>query len=195
MTDTQDRDQTSLWYIAFAVGVAILALAGYGGYVLYPRFNLPAATGVSLLVLAAGAGIASFFSPCAFPLLVTLLAREAGSEQEQTRALARPLRFGLALAGGASLFLLLVGAGLAAGAAPLFEAVTFTSIAGRLIRLTVGIILIVLGLVQLGVIAAPFGVVEQSVRPLLTAQARLRRERPTLGFALFGFGYILAGFG
>lgn len=195
MTENTTRDETALWYLAFAIGVVILAVAGYVGYVLYPRFDLPAVTGAGLLVLAAGAGIASFFSPCAFPLLVTLLARESGTAQERPRSIVRPIRFGVALAGGASLFLLLIGAGIAAGAAPRFEAVTFTSMAGRLIRFSIGVILIVLGLMQIGIVSAPFGVVEKSVRPLLKAQAHLRRERPTLGFALFGFGYILAGFG
>jgi cytochrome c biogenesis protein CcdA len=48
-----------------------VALTGYAGYELYPRFDLPALEGASLLVLAAGAGVASFFAPCSFPLLVT----------------------------------------------------------------------------------------------------------------------------
>jgi hypothetical protein len=30
---------------------------------------------------------------------------------------------------------------------------------------------------------------------MVEAQAQLRQERPTLAFGLFGFSYILAGFG
>jgi cytochrome c biogenesis protein CcdA len=181
------------WYILLATIVGVLALAGYLGYVLYPRFDLPAATGIGLLVLAAGAGIASFFSPCSFPLLVTLLARESGAGESRNR-LARPLSFATALALGAMIFLLLTGIAIALGAAALFEGVTFTSTAGRVIRLVVGALLIVLGLIQLGML--PVSLSAHAVAdPLMRRQAKLRRERPELGYGLFGFGYLLAGFG
>ncbi|MDT8305317.1 MAG: hypothetical protein RRC07_05225, partial [Anaerolineae bacterium] len=62
-------------FLGLVIAVLLLALAGYAGYVLYPRFALPAASGAGLLLLAAAAGLASFFSPCSFPLLATLLAR------------------------------------------------------------------------------------------------------------------------
>lgn len=203
---SRDPERRRNWYILLIIGVFVLALAGYSGYVLYPRFDLPALTGAGLFVLAAAAGIASFFSPCSFPLLVTLLARETASqtvpgargaveERHRGEALPRALRFALALAVGASLFLLLAGAGIAAGGAPLFRGVTFTSTAGRVIRIVIGTFLILLGLIQMGVLPISFERVAEGVRPLQRAQARLRRERPTLGFALFGFGYILAGFG
>jgi hypothetical protein len=50
-------------------------------------------------------------------------------------------------------------------------------------------------LVQSGLVSFPFDRIAQLAYPLEKAQARLRRERPVLGFGLFGFGYILAGFG
>jgi hypothetical protein len=62
-------------YALLAAATAGVALVGYFGHVFYPRFDLPAGTGVTLCVLAAGAGIASFFSPCSFPRLVSMLAR------------------------------------------------------------------------------------------------------------------------
>lgn len=68
-----------LRYFLLISGISVLALVGYAGYVIHPRFDLPAVTGVGLLILAASAGIASFFSPCSFPLLVTLLARETNA--------------------------------------------------------------------------------------------------------------------
>jgi cytochrome c biogenesis protein CcdA len=167
--------------------------------VLYPRFDLPSAAGTGLLVLAAGAGFASFFSPCAFPLLVTLLARETGAPGRQKTATKRPLgralAFATALSLGATLFLLLTGAGIAVGAAPFFESVTFTSTPGRILRTGIGLFLIGLGLVQLEFFSLPFGAVERGVRPVLQRQARLRREQPTLAFGIFGFIYLLAGFG
>lgn len=63
-------------YLLLVILVSGLGAAGYAGYALYPRFDLPAAEGATLLLLAAAAGVASFFSPCAFGLLVTVLARE-----------------------------------------------------------------------------------------------------------------------
>lgn len=181
-------------YLLFVAIVLVLAFAGYVFYTLYPRFDLPAATGVGLLILAAGAGLASFFSPCSFPLLATLLARQV-RDVERGSAWARLVRFGAALATGATLFLLLTGAAIALGAAPWFEQVTFTSTVGRLLRLVVGSLLILLGIWQWRGISPGSGAVYRLAHPLMEAQAGLRRERPTLAFGLFGFSYVLAGFG
>lgn len=186
----------TLVYTLLAVGVAILALAGYVGYELYPRFNLPAAEGTALLLLAAGAGIASFFSPCAFPLLVTLLARQTGVEVEAGRnRTGRALAFASALSVGTALFLLLVGIGISLGAGALFAGVTFTSTLGMSLRVVVGAILIVLGLVQLQILPTPLHVVERFSAPMMKTQARYRRKSPVMGFGLLGFGYVLAGIG
>lgn len=186
----------ALGYLLLATLVGVVALAGYGGYVLYPRFDLPAVTGLSLLALAAAAGIASFFSPCSFPLLVTLLARETGARPGQTQpSMDRALRFGLALAVGAGLFLTLLGVAIALGGAALFAGVTFTSTAGIILRSVVGALLILLGLIQLGLLPASFRAIDHLVLPLTRSQAQLRRDRPLLGFGVLGFGYLLAGFG
>ena len=180
-------------YLVLVIATVAVALMGYVGYVLYPRFDLPAGTGASLMLLSVAAGVASFFSPCGFPLLVTILARDTGDERQLS--LSKALRFGVWLSVGATGFVLLVGSLIALGAGSFFETVTFTSAAGIAIRVIVGGLLVTLGLVQLGVFRSPFGVVEQSIRPLIVEQARLRRRRPALGFALLGFGYLLAGFG
>jgi hypothetical protein len=49
-------------YLLLALGVLLLAVAGYAGYVLYPRFDLPPATGVGLLP-----GLPRSFLPAPFP--------------------------------------------------------------------------------------------------------------------------------
>lgn len=192
------------WYALLAVLVAVLAVAGYAGYALYPRFDLPAAQGVGLLLLAAGAGVASFFSPCAFPLLVTLLAREVGVDGNATgenggdgrvSAPGRSVRFATALAAGAAVFLLILGVGIGVGGGALFSQVTFTSTAGIVLRVVIGALLVLLGLIQLDVIPASLHAVEAISRPLLQQQAETRRSKPLAGAALFGFGYLLAGSG
>lgn len=197
--DTDGTRQAPLYWL-FVVLVVGLAVAGYAGYVLYPRFDLPAAIGIGLFILSAGAGIASFFSPCSFPLLVTILARQTGAgpggDEESQPGPRRALGFATALSIGASAFLLLAGFFIALGGGVLFEGVTFTSTAGVIIRAVVGGFLILLGLFQLNVIPAPgFHTVSRLSEPLSRAQARQRRQRPVLGFAMFGFGYLLAGFG
>lgn len=181
-------------YPVLIVVVAIVAAAGFVGYVLYPRFDLPAVEGAGLLGLAAAGGVASFFSPCSFPLLMTLLARQADTDSGSGRA-ARPAVFGGSLGLGAALFLLLAGLVIALGGEALFAGVTFTSTAGIAIRVALGLLLIFLGLIQVGVLPLSMHTVSRLAEPLLRAQARLRRDRPVFGFGMFGFGYVLAGFG
>lgn len=181
-------------YGLLALALLLVGAAGYAGYELYPRFDLPSAQGATLLLLAAGAGIASFFSPCAFGLLVTLLARRT-EDGESRPGLARLLRFAAGMSLGASLFVLAVGGVIALGGSGLVAGVTFTSPAGRALRLAVGALLLLLGLVQLELLPNPLHRVEEWVKPLQRLSARQRRQRPFWGYVLFGFGYLLAGFG
>ncbi len=184
-------------YLALALGAVGLGLAGYAGYVLYPRFDLPAGTGAGLLVLAVAAGVASFFSPCSFPLLVSMLARPLQADLEAAPGL--PLRraagFAAALSVGASAFLLVAGLFIALGGGAAFQDVTFTSTAGRIIRGGVGVLLITLGLIQLERLQVNLRRLEPATHGFLRSQAGLRRRHPVAGFGLFGFGYLLAGFG
>ena len=183
-------------YALLALATTAVALLGYLGYVLYPRFDLPAARGATLLVLATGAGIASFFSPCSFPLLLSILARPLAEAQAgRGRPFRRAATFAAALSLGASSFLVLVGLAIAAGASTWFADVTFTSAAGIAIRIVAGSLLIALGLVQLGLLPISFRRFEPALHGYLRRQAEVRRKRPFLGFTLFGFGYLLAGFG
>jgi cytochrome c biogenesis protein CcdA len=184
----------SLGYLLLALAVGLVSLAGYGGYVLYPRFDLPAVEGAALFGLAAAAGLGSFFSPCSFPLLVALLGR--APSRDGGRGGARPLRFAAALAAGAATFMLVLGAAFAGLGAGLFADVTFASPQGIALRATVGVLLVVLGLIQSGIVLGRIGAADRLFRePLARRQARLRRDRPVLGHGLFGFGYVLAGFG
>jgi cytochrome c biogenesis protein CcdA len=172
----------------------LAGLAGYVGYVLYPRFDLPSVTGAGLLLLAAGAGVAAFFSPCSFPLLLTLLARQVHGGPSANR-LRAALVFAGAFSAGAVAFVLSLGALIGLGGRGIASSVTFTSPTGIAIRILVGLLLVVLGLIQAEVLPVPFHAVEGLTRPILRRQASLRREHPVAGFATFGFAYLIVGFG
>lgn len=168
--------------------VMIISLAGYGFYVWYPRFQLPIVYGLPLMVLAAGAGLASFFSPCSFPLLLVLFARGNGDTNESS-----PFTFALGLSVGASMFLLLLGASFAVGGLTVARQVTFGSTAGIALRSILGLVLIVLGFIQLGILSdRPFRWIESKV----ALSPEDEKRSLTFGrYVTFGFGYILAGFG
>lgn len=182
--------RSTLLYVIFAGFVLVVGMAGYGIYHFYPRFDLPVLYGVPLTVLAAGAGLASFFSPCAFPLLLAFLAGEKANRSSEHS----PWRFAFGLATGAGLFLLLLGGVFLAGGMAFARNVTFGSTVGIGLRVVMGGLFMVLGLVQVGWISdRPFRMVQRRVVP----SSNQRHEiRPSFGgLVTFGFGYILAGFG
>ncbi|MDQ7859731.1 MAG: hypothetical protein QN174_11370 [Armatimonadota bacterium] len=180
-------------YGVLVVAVVLAGIGGYSAYLLYPRFDLPAVDAAGLALLSVAAGAAAFFSPCSFPLLATLLIRESGGPGRAVWP--RALTYAAALSAGAAVFVALTATAIAAGGRALVEQVTFTSSTGRLIRFAAGLVLVVLGLVQLRRLPSPFGGVAGVVQPLLRVQALLRRRAPAAGFALFGFAYLVAGFG
>lgn len=188
--ETQPSARPGLALLALTVLAA--SLIGYGAYALYPRFDLPAAEGVALLLLAVAAGFASFFSPCAFSLLLALLGRE---EPEQPNRPVPPLRFAAAMSFGAFVFVLAVGAAVALGAQSLVAGVTFTSTPGRLLRLVAGAALILMGLHLIDRLHMPLAGVARLRAPLARAQHRQRLRHPTLSYGIFGFSHLLAGFG
>ncbi|MGH3442912.1 MAG: cytochrome c biogenesis protein CcdA [Nitriliruptorales bacterium] len=204
MPDTEGRRDLSplgnsgpgaVRYVLLTAAVAVAGVAGYVGYVVFPRFDLPRAAGIGLLALAGATGFAAFFSPCSFPLLASLLARQTGADEPRGRRLRRAVVFATALSVGAVVFVVGLGALIALGGGGVAGAVTFTSTPGRIIRVVVGGLLIVLGLVQTERIGISFRAAEPAIHGFLKRQARLRRERPIVGNAVFGFGYLAAGFG
>lgn len=92
-------------------------------------------------------------------------------------------------------FLMLLGTALAVGAGSFISQFTFTSDAGRSLRLMVGLILIGFGLWQLRGQSLNFVWLNQLLQPLWHTQTRWQRKKSSLGYGLYGFGYILAGFG
>lgn len=199
--DGQTSGPSFLRYAALALVVLVAGLVGYVGFVIYPRLDLSAGVGAGLVVVAAAAGVASFFSPCSFPLLVGMLGRplveraETGERRQPTRS---SLAFATALSLGVVAFLALLGTAIALGGDAIIKDVTFASTTGRVLRITVGMFLILVGLVQLGRISVPLRRFEPALKGFLRRQRREGRGqgRPELlRFGLFGFAYLAAGFG
>jgi len=199
--DAEASGASFVRYAALAIAVLVASLVGYLGFVIYPSLDLSAGVGAGLIVLAATAGIASFFSPCSFPLLVGMLGRplaeraQVGERRQPTR---NSLAFATALSLGVVTFLALLGTAIALGGDAIIKDVTFTSTTGRILRITVGTFLILVGLIQLGRITVPLRRFEPALKNFLRRQRREGREdgQPQLlRFGLFGFAYLAAGFG
>jgi cytochrome c biogenesis protein CcdA len=176
-------------YLALIGAVLFFALAGYSTYALYPRFGLATTAGSGLLLLAVASGLASLFSPCSFPLLVTLLARQTDGQTRSTL-----FRSATAFTVGVMFFLLLLGAAIALGAGTFISRFTFTSTSGRGLRLLVGLLLISFGIWQLRGRSLNATWLNSALLPLWDRQFRLRQRKSTLSYGLYGFGYVLAGF-
>lgn len=102
-TQTPDvRHSSGRWL--YALLVALLAAVIVGGYGLFRVFVtgvMPNLGAYNLLALAIIAGVASFFSPCAFPMLPGYLAVYAGVGQPAEES--SPRRSAVTLGGAAAL--------------------------------------------------------------------------------------------
>lgn len=198
-SDVAEPDPSFLRYAALSLGVLIVGLVGFLGFVVYPRLDLSAGIGAGLIVLAAAAGVASFFSPCSFALLVGLLGRPISERTaDKSRATRDSLAFATALSLGVVAFLALLGTAIALGGDALIKDVTFTSTAGRILRIAVGTFMIVVGLIQVGRINISLRRFEPTTRGFLRRQRKAAQgdeSRGLVRYALFGFGYLAAGFG
>lgn len=119
-------------------------MAGYLGFVAFVESERT--IGAGILILAAATGFAAFFSPCSFPLLMTLLSRKANESKQA--ALVSGLRVGADAAG----FLALVAAVIIIRGEAVAGVVGFNRTAGRWFRLVIGSPLILLGLRQMGLL-------------------------------------------
>lgn len=179
---------------AILVGATVLvAISGYIGFLTFKAFDIRGATGAGVGVVAATVGIAAFFSPCSFPLLLATLTRQVESTQEHRARSA--FRFGLGVSIGAVAFVAMFGLILSLGGAALARQFTFASTQGRILRGVVAGLLIVMGLIQLGRVRNPFGRLTRLAEPIDRARSDLGDETKLTSHVLYGFGYLIAGFG
>lgn len=129
------RHRTRARLGAVILGLVVVAVAGYVGFVAFVESN--PGVGAGVVVLAAATGFAAFFSPCSFPLLLTFLTRK--STESTGSALVSALRVGA----GAAVLLGLFAVGITVGGAALGRIVEFDSPPGRVFRLSIGLLLVV----------------------------------------------------
>lgn len=187
MDQSTKRLRARARYVAVAVGVLLVAIAGYVGFVRFVESDQGVGAGV--IALAAATGFAAFFSPCSFPLLLTFLARRA--DESWKAALASALRVGA----GAAFLLMILAIVIVAGGSALARLVEFDSTAGRGFRLLVGLLLIILGLAQARLINLRMRWRDR----VASAAGRIldpsKATKPARSDVMYGFGYLLAGFG
>jgi cytochrome c biogenesis protein CcdA len=175
-------------------GTVLVALVGYVGFRLFPTLGDGTETGAALMALAAAIGFAAFFSPCSFPLMLATLGRQAKAGTGRSR-LKPALRFALAASIGAVAFLMGFGLLLSLGGEGIARQITFTSTTGRALRITAGTLLITMGLVQLGNVTIPFYKLSNLATPIDRHRTEKGNPDRFSSHVLYGFGYLIAGFG
>jgi len=179
---------------------AFLAIV-VGGYLGFRAFATTPDLGIfNLYALAVVAGVASFFSPCAFPLLPGYLSAYylAGQNEHGARpAASRGLALGLAAALGVMSFTLILGLIIATLGTGVGESLSISSAEPsqfvRVFRGVVGLVLLTLGVGQfIGWNLKPRFVDSFTYR---TRPQRDGVQRPTRSMYLYGLGYNAAGIG
>jgi cytochrome c biogenesis protein CcdA len=174
--------------------VTLVAVAGYGGFRVAAGLDLAAETGIGLVVLAVITGFAVFFSPCSFPLLVAML---AGTDRAAATGRHRRDSLGVALAigAGASIFLLTVGAVVGLLGEGVVRSIGFSTTPGRLLRGAVAVTIIAAGLTQLGVLRLPLWRIARFAQPIDRQRTKVAPTDRQAANVLYGFGFVIAGFG
>jgi cytochrome c-type biogenesis protein len=200
-TSTTQSSQSHSWLLYTGMLALLIAIV-VGGYFIFRLFAIrvmPDLSAYNLLALSVIAGFASFFSPCAFPLLPGYFSvYYSGVQQDEQSANSKPstLKLGLAAAAGIVSFNLilgliigLLGAGVAQGLSITGDNPTFI----RFFRGGVGIVLLILGFAQLR---------EVNLKPIIADALAWRtrprpngKQYPVRTLYLYGFGYNAAGMG
>ena len=165
----------------FVLTVIILAAVGILGYFIFLGFMNKDQLLLSLFPLAVVAGLASFFSPCAFPLLPAAVTANLKSNSK-----ASPIIVGLVSASGLVTLLLLVGLVIALIGQPLGELLQNNL---RIIRGVIGVFLLYLAYNQISD-KFHFGLLEK-----LTPKVSTKEGGSLKNAYIYGFGYTLAGSG
>ncbi|HKZ85218.1 MAG TPA: cytochrome c biogenesis protein CcdA [Anaerolineae bacterium] len=187
-----------LQYVGLLVVLAVLIVAGYFGFRAFATTSDLSV--LNLYALAVVAGVASFFSPCAFPLLpgylsFYYLARPEPDAAQSGRG--RALKLGLAAALGVVTFDLILGVIIATLGVGIAQGLSVSgpqpSLFVRVFRGGVGLVFVLLGIGQIaGWNLKPAFLDAMAYR---TRPRREGRSSPAASLYLYGLGYNTAGMG
>lgn len=198
--ETVNGRSSNLAWLQVAGALIIFGAITALGYLGFRTFATGSLGVLNLYVLAVAAGIASFFSPCGFPLLPGYLSFYylAGREDNGLSAgTGRAFKLGLAAALGVITFTLALGLLIAILGASIGQSLSISGAEPnqfvRLFRGLVGLTLLVLGIGQLaGWNLKPTFVDAFAYR---TRPQREGGRSPAANLYLYGLGYNAAGMG
>ncbi len=177
--------------------VAALVAIGYGVFVFFIKSFSPTTGTLSLLAFAVVAGIATFFSPCSFPLMPGYLTRHLQViDKDPKKIRTSVLSNGLAAAGGVFLFDLILGLAIvligASFAGSLGISGPSPNLYVRIFRGTVGAFLVLLGVLNIRGTGIFHNDSLTSIGKRLTRNGELKPSREMFAY---GFGYVSVGIG
>lgn len=182
--------RTRLRWVVVSVGAVAVGFGGYFGFVAFIETGTVAGLGAGIMGLAVATGFAAFFSPCSFPLLLTFLVRH-----RESRSWRGILRSSLTVGLGAVAFFVLLAAVLAAVGEGVGGSIGFDTTTGRVSRASLGALLVLLGLRQANVIKVRFRAFDAVAMGAARVLDSSKAARPASKDFIYGFGYVLAGFG
>ncbi len=187
MDETALRTRLRFKFGATVVGMVVVGVAGYLGFIAFVGSDREISAGV--MVLAAATGFAAFFSPCSFPLLLTFLARK--TVETKGAAILSALRIGT----GAIVFFGLMAVVFSLAGTAFGNVIGFDTASGRGFRLTVGLLLVGFGLRQARLVRLKMRWLDRVAGAASRAFDPSGHSNQTRSDIVYGFGYLLAGFG
>ena len=177
--------------------ILVLVAGGYGLFIWFVINIMKGGAAFGLLFVAVVAGVASFFNPCAFPLLPVYLAQYyTTKEGENKKPKEQLLLSGLAAALGLITFNLLLGVGIGILGAGFGKSLGLAgenpSISVRWLRGIVGIFILYLGFSHATGKGNPFAKLGHLWHPKSSPQEKQAKFRKLYAY---GFGYPLLGIG
>ena len=157
MSTQSTQVRTSVGWLQYGALLIVFAVIVGAGYLGFRTFAItPTLSSANVYLFAIVAGVASFFSPCAFPLLPSYFSfyQSAGKHTEGDRkGSGKALKFGLAAALGVITFALILGTVIAVLGTGVAQGLSISASESsqfvRIFRGLVGAILVTLGVVQL----------------------------------------------
>ena len=176
--------------------IFVLTISGYGLFIWFVITIMKGGAAFGLLFVAVVAGVASFFNPCAFPLLPAFLAQHyTTKEKEGKKSVKGLLISGLVTALGLITFNIILGSVIGILGTGFGKSLGLTgenpSTVVRWLRGIAGVFIVYLGFSHVTGRGNPFGKLGHLWSPKLPSQENSSLRK----LYSYGFGYTLLGIG